>query len=326
MSKWLILFVITAPALALSAADKTYAERLGWPAGTRALILHVDDAGMSAESNRGAIGSIEDGVANSMSVMMPTPWVPEIVRYIDESGADAGLHLTLNAEWQHYRWGPLAGKSAVPGLVDAQGALWHSVEQVVQSASAEEVALEISAQLDRALVMGFQPTHLDSHMGTLFATPEFLAVYLKLGIDNGIPVMFPGGHNFFARRIYGDQAGAQARATGEAIWAAGLPVLDDLHNESYGWARADKVAKYSAAVRELKPGVTMMIMHSSAPSDGFSHITDSAESRYGDLEAMQSRRFARVLRRQGIVLTTFKELMQRRLSVQAAKNSDAELD
>lgn len=312
IGRWICGWLLVLTPLVSAAVEPTYAERLGWPAGTRALILHVDDAGMSAESNRGAIASIEQGVANSLSVMMPTPWVPEIVRYIGQSGVDAGLHLTLNAEWEHYRWGPLAGKQSVPGLVDTEGALWHSVQQVVASATPKEVAAEIAAQLDRARVMGFKPTHLDSHMGTLFATPEFLAEYIGLGVRQQIPVMFPGGHNFYARQQYAEQATAEARRTGEKIWAAGLPVLDDLHNTSYDWPRSAKVTNYSAAVRGLKPGVTMMIMHSSAPSDGFLRITDSAESRYGDMEAMRSEVFAKVLREEAIVLTTWRELMQRR--------------
>ena len=94
---------------------ETYAERLGWPEGTRALILHVDDAGMSYESNIGTIQAIQEGQANSLSVIMPTPWVPQIVRFLKaHPDVDAGLHLTLNAEWRDYRWGPSAGRPEVP--------------------------------------------------------------------------------------------------------------------------------------------------------------------------------------------------------------------
>ncbi len=296
-----------------SHAAETYAERLGWPAGSRLLILHVDDAGMSAESNAGTISAVEDGVANSFSVMMPTPWVPQIVDYIAEHpDADAGLHLTLNAEWRHYRWGPLAGKPAVPGLVDDQGALWHNVADVVEHASAAEVAVEIAAQLERALSMGFQPTHLDSHMGTLFATPGFLEAYMQLGIRNDIPIMFPGGHNFYARQLYGERAEAEARAAGRALWNAGLPVLDDLHNTSYGWAQEDKVANYVEAIRGLKPGVTMMIMHCTAPEANFELISNSGPSRFGDLEAMLSPEVKQALEAENITMTTWRELHARR--------------
>jgi chitin disaccharide deacetylase len=131
---------------AVFAQDQTYAEKLGYPADARVLIMHVDDAGMSWDSNEGTIRAIDEGVANSFSVMMPTPWVPGIVRYIrDNPDADAGLHLTLTSEWDDYRWGPVKGKYLVPGLVDEDGYLWGSVRDVVANASPEEVEKEIRA-------------------------------------------------------------------------------------------------------------------------------------------------------------------------------------
>ena len=308
----IVVFLVCWFVACASVQAATYAEMLGWPAGSRLLILHIDDAGMSAESNRGTIAAIEEGAANSLSVMMPTPWVPEIVDYLKANPeTDAGLHLTLNAEWTHYRWGPLAGKPLVPTLVDREGALWHTVQDVVTHGSAQEVAIEIAAQLDRARTMGFEPTHLDSHMGTLFATPEFLAEYIKLGASEGIPIMFPGGHNHYANQLYGERA-AEARETGKMIWAQGLPVLDDLHNTSYGWSREDKIEQYVAAIRGLKPGVTMMIMHCSEPTDTFARITDSGPSRFGDLEAMLAPEIAQALAEEGIIMTTWRELAARR--------------
>lgn len=312
--------LLLAAMLSVSAAPfsqaETYAQKLGWPADARVLILHVDDAGMSHESNRGTIRAIEQGVANSFSVMMPAPWVPEIVEYIQaHPEVDAGLHLTLNAEWRRYRWGPLAGKPAVGSLVDAQGALWPNVADVVEHGSPEHVDLEIRAQLERARSMGFEPTHLDSHMGTLFATPAFLSRYIQLGVDTGIPIMFPGGHNHFARQVYKERAGAEAVQAGQAIWAQGLPVLDDLHNESYGWERDDKVTNYTDAIRQLKPGITMMIMHCTEPSENFAKISRSGPSRYGDLEAMLSPRIRRTLETENIVLTTWGELKERRAAL-----------
>lgn len=302
------LLALAAPA----ALAETYAERLGWPAGTRALILHVDDAGMSHDSNRGAIRAVGEGVANSLSVMMPTPWVAEIVRWIRTwPEHDAGLHLTLNAEWDVYRWGPLAG-GLVPGLIDPDGALWPTTADVVVHATAGEVDTEIRAQLARARSMGFEPTHLDTHMGTLLASEAFMQTYLTLGIEEGIPVMFPGGHNFFIRRQNPVRGGDEARGVGEMLWQAGLPVLDDLHNVSYDWARADKVASYVSAIRELKPGVTMMIMHCTEPTEVFARISESGETRLGDLEAMLDPRLEQVIEAEGIVLTTWRELMARR--------------
>ena len=61
--------------------NPTYAEKLGFPKGARVLILHVDDAGMSHDSNEGAIEAITKGAATSTSVMMPCSWVPEFVHF-----------------------------------------------------------------------------------------------------------------------------------------------------------------------------------------------------------------------------------------------------
>src|SRR6478735_8747365 len=128
MKRLLLIVLLLAVFLHVFAQDtRTYAEKLGWPKGARVIIMHVDDAGMSHDSNEGAEKAIAKGVSTSTSVMMPCPWVPEIVTYIkNHPGLDAGLHLTLTSEWENYRWGPLAGKSNVPGLTDKQNCFWPS--------------------------------------------------------------------------------------------------------------------------------------------------------------------------------------------------------
>jgi predicted glycoside hydrolase/deacetylase ChbG (UPF0249 family) len=308
-----------APALGSAWQDtSTYAEKLGWPKGTRALILHVDDVGMSYDTELGTIEAIEKGVANSLSVMMPTPWVPHAVEWIKATRPDAGLHLTLTSEWKSYRWAPVAGKPAVPGLVDRQGALWPDVASVVKHATADEVEREIRAQLDRARTMGFEPTHMDSHMGTLFAADAFIERYIKVGIEQKIPVMFPGGHNFYISQSNPGRD-AEARDIGRRLWAAGLPVLDDLHNDSYDWKTEDKVDRYIDAVRGLKPGVTMMIMHCTRPTEVFAQISSSGTTRLGDLKAMLDPRLRKALADERIVLTTWRELMERRQGVSLVK-------
>ena len=308
-----------------SNAQETYAEKLGFPKGSRVLILHVDDVGMSWDSNEGAIRALEKGMATSVSIMMTCPWVPGFFHYLKEhADVDAGLHLTLTSEWKDYRWGPLSGKKTVPGLVDQEGALWSSVADVVSHATADEVEAEIRAQLDRAKNFGFSPTHLDSHMGTLFAKPEFLQRYIKVGIENKIPVMFFGGHSTMITRQMNIAADAHQQfiQLGQLLWNSGLPVLDDLHNLSYGFEYDSRMAddelqkfatkRYIETIRELKPGLTMVIMHCTQPTEVFPYITDSGKIRKGDLLAMTDPAFKAFLEKEKIILTTWKELMERR--------------
>jgi predicted glycoside hydrolase/deacetylase ChbG (UPF0249 family) len=343
MFKYAVAFLISSVCFAQTAP--TYAERLGWNKGDHVLILHMDDAGMSYDSDIGIEQVLEKGAARSLSVMMPTPWVPQIVHYIEaHPGTDAGLHLSLTSEWRDYRWGPLAGAASVPGLIDPEGALWASVAEVLRHARPDEVDREIRAQLDRAVRMGFHPTHLDSHMGTLFATPAFLERYVQLGIESHIPVMMPAGHatyiqadrrNAFIAQLKKegkyrpgmalpeDPALVQVRALGKKLWRAGLPVLDDLHNTSYDWKippdvvsdeqlRKWRTQRYIETLKELKPGLTMVIMHCTAPTEVFWRITDSGPRRKADMLAMLDPDFNAFLRQQHFIVTTWREAYERR--------------
>jgi len=289
------------------------------------LIMHVDDMGMSYSSNIGALQAINDGVATSGSIMMPCSWVPDLVTRIGaDSELDLGLHLTLTSEWDSYRWGPVVGTEGAPSLVDNQGKLYKSVAEVVKNASIEEVEKEIRAQILLSKSMGIEPTHLDSHMGTLFASPEFMSVYLKLGVEYHIPVMIPVGHNTLIGEAIGSELNERTKAVGAMLWNSGLAVIDDLLNESYGWElpegiqptdenlRNYKTDKYIEAIGRAKPGITYVIMHCSAPSDIFSEITDSGQKRKGDLLAMLDPRLRKYLDDEEIILTTFKELQRRR--------------
>src|ERR1041384_1881023 len=297
---------------ASEAGQKTYAERLGWPAGTRVVMFHCDDAGMSHASNLGAIESIEKGVVTSVSIMMPCPWVPEIVNYVKEHPQiDAGLHLTMNSEWSLYRWGPVAGKPAVPGLCDPDGYLWHPVQETAKHATPDEVEREIRAQIEKAEAMGLHPTHIDTNMGALAATPEFMEHYMKVGIEKHIPVLAIGGHRRFAR-VENPQAVERMRDLMTKVWNAGLPVIDDLHTASYEWKEGSKSARFIEMLKSLKPGITMVIVHCSRPTEEFPLITGSSSLRFEDLKATIDPEVRKAIQEEKIILTTWRELKKRR--------------
>ena len=310
-----IVCAISTGATVPGAQEVTYAERLGWPRGTKVVIFHVDDAGMSYDSNMGAFRALEGGVATSASIMMPCPWVPQFAAWLEEHPQmDVGLHLTLNAEWKNYRWGPVAGRPAVPGLVDEQGCLRHNVRDVVSQASPDEVETEIRAQIDKALAMGIHPTHLDSHMGTCFQ-PLFIERYVKVGIEKGIPVLMFGGH----MQHVGEEAGqfrSLLLALAERIWDAGLPVIDDLVTQPTRAASLpERKQELISLLREMKPGITEIIVHCTAPTEVFTHISGSGAAREAELRLMTDPEVRTFIEEQGIVLTTWRRLKQRREAV-----------
>jgi predicted glycoside hydrolase/deacetylase ChbG (UPF0249 family) len=321
----LLLATITCT-VATAQPTETYAEKLGFPKGKKVIILHVDDVGMSYESNAGMMNALDKGIANSASVMMPCGWVPQFFDYLKKKpDTDAGIHLALTSEWDNYRWGPLVGCKNAPGLCDSQGALWHSVAQVVEHASADEVEAEIRAQLARYRAFGMEPTHLDSHMGTLF-DPKFIMRYAKVGMDQHIPILFPGGHATLIFKASSVPAPMRqlAHQVGQQLWESGLPVFDDIDGTSYGWnlpvgtpvtdanLQQYKTRKYIELLNSAKPGLTYIIMHCTASTPTFDQISTSGQSRKGDMLAMMDPSLKAFIEKEGIIVTNWKELLERR--------------
>jgi chitin disaccharide deacetylase len=319
----------------------SYAARLGWQKEERVVIFHIDDAGMSYESNVGTIQALQFGVATSCSVMMPCPWVPDIAEYLRQNPhVDAGIHLTHTSEWKKYRWASLSGTALCPGLADEAGFLWSSVADVLHQAKITELENEIKFQLSRARKSGFHPTHLDTHMGALWASPEYVNLYQRIGLEEHIPILLPAGHNTLLLQQLdgGPLAGLKKlapdgdqirmlqslRSIGETLWNGGLAVVDDLYILSYDWQlpagilptdeniRKFKTERYKSLLRDLKPGITVILIHCADADESFSPISDSWITRRGDLLSMTDPDLKVFIGRQNIVLTTWRELQRRR--------------
>src|ERR671939_1302288 len=90
------------------AASAALAERLGFKASDKILIINVDDVAGSHAANAAAIDALENGLATSATIMVPCPWFPEIAAYArTRPRSDFGLHLTHTSEWRGYKWGPV---------------------------------------------------------------------------------------------------------------------------------------------------------------------------------------------------------------------------
>ena len=165
----------------------TLAQRLGYDADARLLVVNCDDLGSSHAANLGCYGALRDGIATSATLMVPCPWAREAsARY---QGEDVGVHLTLNAEWDLYRWGPI---TRAPSLHDGDGGFPRTIEDLWDHADLDEVRRELTAQIERAILWGFDVSHLDCHMGSLSFRPEFFDIHLDLAVEYGLPMRMMG--------------------------------------------------------------------------------------------------------------------------------------
>src|SRR5438874_6514508 len=171
-----------------SAVVKSLLERLGYPPDAKLLIVHADDLGMAHSVNMASIKALETGLVSSASIMIPCPWLSEIAAYArSHPEADLGLHLTLTSEWSLYCWGPVLGKERVPSLLDSSGYLYPLENEAAAHMDIKEVEAEIRAQIARARALGIQPTHLDSHMGTLYQSKALFETLLRVARENKLP-------------------------------------------------------------------------------------------------------------------------------------------
>ncbi|HEX5873645.1 MAG TPA: polysaccharide deacetylase family protein, partial [Pyrinomonadaceae bacterium] len=178
--------------------SKTIAERLGYPRDAKLLIVHADDLGMAHSVNAATIKAFETGLVNSGSIMVPCPWLSEIATYARANPqADLGLHLTLTSEWTSFRWGPVSPRDRVTSLLDKDGYFRLLETEAATHADPKEVELEITTQIERAKALGIQPTHLDSHMGTLYQNKALFEVFLRVARKYKLPVRI--AKTWFAR-------------------------------------------------------------------------------------------------------------------------------
>lgn len=300
----LLLFALasysSAQSVTVGAPQKSLAERLGYPAGARLLIIHTDDLGMSQAVNAASITALEMGPVNSASIMVPPPWFPEIAAWArNHPEADLGLHLTLTSEWTPFRWGPVLPKDHVPSLLDAEG-YFHLTEDVAASKMKPyEAEAEIRAQIERAREAGIQFTHLDSHMRTLLQKPELLEVLLRVAREYRLPVGI-------WREIASQPEFAPLFREDDIVidWlqTIGLEVPPD------GWDDY-----YIGVVKNLRPGVTELVVHTGYDSPemrGATHDHPNWGSawRQREFDVLTSEEFRKALRENDVKLITWREI------------------
>jgi chitin disaccharide deacetylase len=274
----------------------------------RYVIIHADDAGMSHSVNRATIEAMERGIVSSASIMVPCPWFKEFAAYAKaHPEKDFGIHLTLNSEWENYRWGPVAGRDKVPSLVDKEGYLWDNVAEVVANAKAEEVRTELRAQVQRALDFGVPLTHLDTHMGAVVSRPDLVEVYVKLGLEFNLPVFFLRN---LGRAVPDEGVRNRARQLVVELESHKLPVLDHMTQLYTNDTFENKKAQYLQAIADSKPGIHYLILHCGYDDEELRGITSSSKLRDTDRRVFTDQDFITAVKETGVHVVTWKQVRE----------------
>jgi chitin disaccharide deacetylase len=287
---------------ALAKPAKTLAERLGYPANSRLLIIHADDFGMMHSVNTAIEEAFEKRWITSASILVPCPWFPEVAQWAKaHPDADLGIHLALNADWTSYRWPPIAPQSKVPSLLDVDGYLPLTTEYVGAHAKVAEVETETHAQVDKAQAAGIHITHVDTHMGTIVSTDDLIKVYLSTAQAYKVPAMLIQSR--------GDRATDLARfhLAPETI------MLDNLIEIMPGVSKAEWLNAYKKMLQPLPPGTYQLVVHlahNDAEMQGatFDHPDWGAEWRQNDFDMVRSAEFQKFLKDQGFILISWRDL------------------
>jgi chitin disaccharide deacetylase len=288
-----------------ASAQQSLAEKLGYAATDKLLIIHADDIGMSHSENLATIKSMTDGVVNSSSIMMPCAWSSEVGELIkDHPDLDIGVHVTLTNEWFNYKWSPL---TQAKGLRNEKGFMFADCGSVAENASVEEVEAEMRAQIEAAIQIGIKPTHLDSHMGCIFyGRPEYLAAYLNLAQEFGIPAMVNP-------QMVSDIINVHPHLF-TTIDVENLPVIDYIHSASpAAYNEIGMQAYYTRLMSSLQPGINVLLVHVAYDDEEMKGITvrhpywDSAW-RQADFDFFTSTLARELLVSNNIKLITWREI------------------
>jgi len=257
------------------------------PGGTD-LLLRCDDIGMCHSINAALEKIVSTGIPFSASVMFACPWYQEGVEILKRAPhVSVGIHLTLNSEWKNYRWGPVAGWGAVPSLTDTSGYFFPSRKAFFDNnPRTEEVETELRAQIERAFATGLRIDYLDYHMGTAVQTEELRGVVQRLAEEYSLGI---------------------SRSMGEV--------------DLVGFFRAPvsrKTDTLLALVKGIAPGTRrLLVVHIGLETPEMSALIDLnpggiseiGRHRNAELNAIMSPRFLAALKREGIRLLDYRQLM-----------------
>jgi chitin disaccharide deacetylase len=287
-----------------------FLKKLGYSDTDRLVIIHTDDIGMCHASVQAFKDLWAFGTITSGAVMVPCPWFPAVAQMCRENpDIDMGVHATLNAEWESYRWGPVSTRDQASGLLDADGYFhqWHP--GVYQNAKPEAVAVEVNAQIEKALAAGIDVTHVDSHMGTIM-NPLFIQSYIQAGASKLLTNMLPR-LDAQGSRMMGMSEDERVAYTPvmEMIEEMGIPMVDAILGMPLEHGD-DHIGVAKKLFDEAPIGITHYILHPSIDTAELRAIAPDWPARVANYNAFMSNELKRFIESEDIKLIGYRQIRE----------------
>lgn len=308
----LVILVLGFGHLAATPATAAHwAERLGYPADARVLILQASEMGLSYEFNAVGKQLATSSPCRSFSLLIAAPWHQDFASWARrQDNLDVGIALGFLSDSAGYRFGPVAPRNQVPSLVDPDGSFPASVGRFELRARADDVEHELRAQIERARAAGLQPTHLSTHRGLLVLRHDLAEVYLRVSIEYWIPAVMVDLTPQLLERFHAAGFPLPEQMI-SLIRAYPLPKLDDLYFSPIGETYEVKRDRLIELIANLRPGLTQIQFQPAIDSPALPAITSDPQQRIWDAQLLNDPALQKALANQGVIVTHWKEVMER---------------
>jgi predicted glycoside hydrolase/deacetylase ChbG (UPF0249 family) len=290
-------------------------ELLGLPGDARVLIINADDFGMYPAVNAAVIGSIEEGIASSCSLMAPCPAARHAMDLLRQHPRiPFGIHLTLVCDIPGIRWEPLAAKEEVSSLLSETGHLFTPAQLpgLLVRARLDEVELEFRAQVNAVADAGLTPTHLDWHCLADGGRDDIFDLTVALASEYGLAV-----------RAWLEPARRKLRQRG-------LPAVDHEFLDSFRLGIDGKSGRYAKLLHDLPPGLSEWAVHPALGDEQSQMIDPGWRVRRTDYDFLTSPQARALLENERIIVIDYRTIQRawdrspgRLLAVLGVKNGVA---
>jgi len=300
------LFIALLPACTTTASNFLTTEQcINGDSGSISFVINADDVGMHKDMDKAVFELYELGKIQTFSLMVPANNFDEAAMYALKNNVPVGLHLTLTNEWQAANgWSPILDRKIVPSLYNKQGYMWATGQEIADNVKTEEAQLEIEAQIDRALALGLEVTHLDFHMVYWAVRDDLYTMTLNVAIKYNLPIIM---------QMYWATQDEQITKV-SALKAKGLiaPDIFWMYYNPTKRAQNQYLSKmlYHKMFKNAQPALHHVAIHPSylTPSAKLGML--DAPFRYDDYKIWLSDKLNQIIIDKGITLTNHRKLKQ----------------